>query len=173
MQFKPRNIFLLLLAIFLFFVAYKYMATGIQENKEKAVIQERAKTQQQAVDPKDVSQETRSPIKAVLPEQDALDRAGYCGAGLEIDAAKKWIHACYLKDLLSKECKQLFDINGYYLTGDYDSALFPNGYVDTYTYLQNAKICGCRLPADIASQLNSDSERAQTQCKQLDIFKKQ
>ena len=46
MQFKPRNIFLLLLAVFLFFVAYKYIATGIQENKEKAVIQARTESQQ-------------------------------------------------------------------------------------------------------------------------------
>ena len=47
MQSKSRNIFLLLLAVFLFFVAYKYIATGIQENKEKAVIQERANVEQE------------------------------------------------------------------------------------------------------------------------------
>lgn len=46
-EFSPRNIILLMLIMFAFFVAYKYISANIQENKEKAVIQERARVQQQ------------------------------------------------------------------------------------------------------------------------------
>src|SRR3989344_4123698 len=158
-----------LVTIFVLFVAYKYTASGIQENKEKAVIQERVKAQQ--TQQEKTSSKTRSEIKAVLPQDSSP--AGICSAQQEVDAAKEWIHACYLRDLLTKECKQLFDINGYYLTGDYDSTYFPDGDVDTYTYLQNAQICGCKLPTDIAAELNSRAESAQPQCKPLNIFQSQ
>jgi hypothetical protein len=36
-----KNIVLLLIIVFVLFVAYKYISSNIQENKEKAVIQER------------------------------------------------------------------------------------------------------------------------------------
>lgn len=45
--FGPKNVILLVLTVFAILVAYKYISSSIQENKEKAVIQERAKIQQQ------------------------------------------------------------------------------------------------------------------------------
>jgi len=47
MQWKQMNIALLAVGIFILFVGYKYISSNIQENKEKAVIQERAAVEQQ------------------------------------------------------------------------------------------------------------------------------
>lgn len=44
---ESKNIILLLVVAFIIFVAYKYTSLDIQENKEKEIIQERAKVQQQ------------------------------------------------------------------------------------------------------------------------------
>lgn len=160
--FGPKNIIVLLLIVFFLLIAYKYISSSIQENKEKAIIQERIKVQQ--VENNNVTQleKTRSQIKAVLPVTNGpFDD---CSFQNEVYSAKDWIHACYLRDLLSSQCKQIFDINGYYLTGDYDSSVSPDGYVDAYTYLNNAQICNCHLPTEIASQLNNDSKYATAHC---------
>ncbi|MSU54554.1 MAG: hypothetical protein EXS48_01805 [Candidatus Staskawiczbacteria bacterium] len=45
-SFGLKGIVILLLIVFALFVAYKYIASGIQEDKEKAVIQERDSVQQ-------------------------------------------------------------------------------------------------------------------------------
>ena len=151
---QPGQIYKLIiltgLVLFVALVGYKIISSYIQENKEKAIIQERAKAQQ--VLPQTIGQK-----KAVLPE------ASGCELQSEIDSAKEWVHACYLLDLLSPQCKQLFDISGYYLTV-VNIGGFPEGYVGTYEYLNNAKICSCRLPSDIANRLNNNSEYAMAQC---------
>jgi hypothetical protein len=145
----------LVLLVFSCFVAYKYIASGIQENKEKAVIQERNKTKQ--------TESQKPTMKAVLPE------VSVCSVQSEVNASKEWIHACYLSDLLTEQCRQVFDINGYYLTDKYNPISSPEGYIDTYEYLNNANICKCKLPSDVANRLNADFERSQAQCPSITL----
>lgn len=159
-DFYNKNFMLLALVVFILFITYKYTSSNIQENKEKDVIQERAKTQEAIQPQQEISKKTRSPIKAVLPNV-----AGFCSTQNEVNMMQEWVHACYLQDLLTAQCKKIFDVNGYYLTGDYDSFGDPNGYVDTYTYLNNADICKCRLPADIGNRINSSFESGALRCK--------
>jgi hypothetical protein len=82
----------------------------------------------------------------------------------ELDSEKAWIHACGLKGSLSPQCKQLFDADGMYLTTDFDSKQYPDGFVTAAIYLENAGLCNCQLPNDIADRLNQRINEGYRQC---------
>lgn len=112
----------------------------------------------------------KTPIKAVLPELKQAQTDEYqCKLQNDVEYDKDWLHACYLRGLLTTECKQIFDINGYYLTDKYDPEWAPDGYVDLYTYYENAQLCMCKLPNDIANQINNSLEIRNKRCDTIGI----
>lgn len=153
-NFNPISILLIILIAFVLFIAYKYISSGIQENKEKAVIQERAKVQQS-------TPQTKMEKKAKFPDN-LHDETWYgCNVGSELESLRSWIQACYLRGLLTSECKEVFDTKGYYLT--------DNESVDLWTYSDNAKLCECKLPSSIADEINNTEASSKRRC---DLLKK-
>lgn len=167
MEKNTKNLIYLLIVIFVVFglcVAYKFIATELQKEKEISVINARPGTGEKT--------SSSSELRAVLPQKNYLEKEGYCGAGIEIDSAQAWIQACYLQDRLTKECKKSFNADGYLLI-DAQNDLYSNGDIDAGTYLQKAKICNCELPTELAKELNDRMLYNQTNCKKLDLFKPQ
>lgn len=114
----------------------------------------------------------KTPIKAVLPKLEHTQTDEYqCKLQNDVEYDKDWLHACYLRGLLTTECKQIFDMNGYYLTDKYDPVWAPNGYVDLYTYYENAQLCMCKLSNDIANQINNSLEIGKKRCDAINIQK--
>jgi hypothetical protein len=103
----------------------------------------------------------------VLPaEQFMANFKTGCEIESQVNAEKAWIHACYLKDLLTPSCKQIFNIDGYYLY-DNDSDKWIKPMVTDIDYLEAAALCGCKLPNDIATELNSNFQNAMLRCSRL------
>ncbi|MSU74613.1 hypothetical protein EXS57_02430 [Candidatus Kaiserbacteria bacterium] len=149
-SFGVKSAVFLLLLVFALSIAYKFVSSSIQENKEKAVIQERANVQQGPSAPARVTK------KAVLPSKTTPITPFDCKIQSAVDSDQAWLRACYLQGSLTAACKEIFDVNGYYLS--------ETGSVTEYQYFNDFDICRCRLPGDIAERLNEDATFADMQC---------
>jgi len=110
--------------------------------------------------PQQSSTQKNTEKKASFPSMTARS----CEGKSEFKHMKGWIHACYLRDALTPQCKELFDINGYYYTTDFD-AMFPDGFVDPMVYLRDVQLCKCELPNNITKQLNDEMMWEKENCK--------
>ncbi len=103
--------------------------------------------------------ETASPqIFASKPPR--VETQQSCLSMAETKANRAWIRACYLQGLLTPQCLKVFSEDGGYLPAD----TLPSDTVLEH-YIDDVATCACRLPMELAKQLNDNAAFQNNLCK--------